>query len=603
MTTARLVRHFLTDYRRNGVNLLVLVLVPVAFVVVAADTMADAARLLGGAGDEGAMAAVTAGWSAAFLSGIAMYFQMSAASRTDRRLVLCGLARSRLISARMGAGTVLACVGSTAGLLALALTAGLAQPLRVMTGTLMFALVYVAIGAVVGVAVSNPVNGTVTLLFIWILDVFFGPALSSSTSSLTRVLPTHFVSLWTTDLPTRHTGPSSLQWSLAWTVVALAIAVMVMARLTGVARRPRDRAWGGPMIQLRTGLRMALRDWRRTPMLAVLLVLVPTVFILLADVITPDGHTPVTLREAGSTYTEMVNPAHIHAGTMAPIAVGALAALAGISVVLDSRSADQRLVLAGQRPGVALTTRLGMIGLAAGLATAAALSATAMVFRPHQWPTFILANLLVAITYGLIGVVLGRVFGRVSATFLAFLVPFLDLGIGQSPMLDGEPRAWARYLPGYGSIRVMIDGALTAEFDEGPRTVLAVGWIALLLGLVIALFRRTLRATPPSTRPQRGVRVGRPVPHTVNVKLGERLARVAAGPPLIAFGLWLLPRVSMPSTGIVAVLLVAVGGWLVVTGITGRCPMYRQIGIVSSRARADAAPPATVGVSSDRDRP
>lgn len=493
MTTARLVRHFLTDYARNGVNLLVLVIVPVTFVVVAADTMANAARLLGGVGGGDAMATVTAGWSAAFLSGIAMYFQMSAASRTDRRLVLSGLSRSRLITARMCAGAALACVGSVAGLVALALSTGIDQPLRVVTGTLMFALVYVAIGAVVGVTMSNPVNGTVTLLFIWILDVFFGPALSSSTSSLTRILPTHFASLWTTDLPAGHSGPSPLLWSLAWTVAALTAAVIVMTRLTGVARRPRNRAWSRPMVQLRTGLRMAFRDWRRTPVLAVLLILVPAVFILLADVITPDGHTPVTLREAGATYTAMVNPAHMHAGTMAPIAVGALAALAGISVVLDSRSADQRLVLAGQRPGVALATRLGMIWLAAGLATVAALSVTAIVFRPHQWATFILGNLLVAVTYGLIGVVLGRVFGRVSATFLAFLVPFLDLGIGQSPMLDGEPRAWARYLPGYGSIRVMIDGALTETFDETLRTAVALGWIALLLGVVVVLFRQSVR--------------------------------------------------------------------------------------------------------------
>ena len=46
--TALLVRRFLADYRRNPVNLLIVVLVPVVFVVVAAGPMADAAKLLGG---------------------------------------------------------------------------------------------------------------------------------------------------------------------------------------------------------------------------------------------------------------------------------------------------------------------------------------------------------------------------------------------------------------------------------------------------------------------------------------------------------------------------------------------------------------------------
>ena len=43
-------------------------------------------------------------------------------------------------------------------------------------GTLMFALIYLAIGALVAVAVANAVNGAVIILLIWLLDVFVGPA-------------------------------------------------------------------------------------------------------------------------------------------------------------------------------------------------------------------------------------------------------------------------------------------------------------------------------------------------------------------------------------------------------------------------------------------
>ena len=67
---------------------------------------------------------------------------------------------------------------------------------------------------------------------------------------------------------------------------------------------------------------MGWHGWRRTPALWVLLAVVPAVFIWLADAVTPRGSTPVSLVEDGVRFTDLVDPAHIHAGTMAPIAVG-----------------------------------------------------------------------------------------------------------------------------------------------------------------------------------------------------------------------------------------------------------------------------------------
>lgn len=77
--------------------------------------------------------------------------------------------------------------------------------------------------------------------------------------------------------------------------------------------------------------------------------------------------------------------------------------------------------------------------------------------------------------------------------FVAFLVPFLDVGIGQSPMLRGEPADWAQYLPGYGAYRVLIDGSLTAGFNEDLALLVAVGWVVALLVAAVALTRRTIR--------------------------------------------------------------------------------------------------------------
>jgi len=100
MTSVLFVRRFLADYARNPVNLLVLVLVPLVFVVVAAGSLADAAALLGGAGGAPAVETTTAGWAAGFIAGVAMHFQVSAARDADRRLVIAGLPATR-----HGAGT------------------------------------------------------------------------------------------------------------------------------------------------------------------------------------------------------------------------------------------------------------------------------------------------------------------------------------------------------------------------------------------------------------------------------------------------------------------------------------------------------------------
>jgi hypothetical protein len=215
------------------------------------------------------------------------------------------------------------------------------------------------------------------------------------------------------------------------------------------------------------------------------------VFIWLSDAITPHGLTPVVLAENGQRAAEMLDPAHIHAGTMAPIAVASLATLTGLFVVLDARTGDQRLALAGLRQGVLLTARLTVITLAVLLATAVSLAVTATVFDAHQWGPYAAATALLALTYGLLGVLIGPVFGRVAGVFIAFLIPFLDIGIGQSPMLRGEPADWATYLPGYGGTRVFIDGALTASFDETRALLIGLGWLAALATAATLLFRHT----------------------------------------------------------------------------------------------------------------
>lgn len=498
MTGTLLVRRFVADYARNPVNLLMLVLVPAVFVIAAAGSLADAAKLLGGPGGA-AVATATAGWAAGFIAGLAMYFQVSAARGADRRLVLAGLPAGRLVTARLTTGLALALLASAVSLLALLVRTGIDAPARVLAGTMMFALIYLALGALVGAHVRNPVNGTVLILFIWILDVFFGPVLGSVDRVATRWLPTHFVSLWMVDLHSRHGGRlGDLGWALTWTAGALVVCWVVVTRSSRIAR-PRTAGRPGSSIdQLVGAFRLGLRDYRRNPVLWILLVVVPVVFILTATAVTPDEPTTMPLLEHGRPILATFSLPDIHAGTMTPIAISSLAALAGMFIVLDARAGDQRLVLAGLRSGIALAARLLVMVSAVLVVTVVSLAITSTVFSPRQWVVYAGANLLIALTYGMVGVALGPLFGRVAGVFIAFLLPFLDLGIGQSPMLRPQPPPWAQFLPGYGASRVLLDGGLTAMFDRTGSLLLAVGWLLGVSLVAAVLWRRPVVAVDSS---------------------------------------------------------------------------------------------------------
>jgi ABC-2 family transporter protein len=510
MTTTVFVRRFLADYARNPVNLLLLAVVPTVFVVVASSSMADAAKLLGGT-NRAAVETATAGWAAAFLAGIAMYFQTAATRDTDRRLVIAGLPATRLVRARLVTGLSLAVFASAAALVALALRVGIDHPGRVILGTLMFAVIYIAVGAAVGSLAGNAINGTVIVLFVWIIDVFFGPAMGAADRVATRGLPTHFVTLWMVDLPSGHSGRlGDLGIALAWSLVAVLGAAGITVARTRTAHphaHARTRVRPRSIGQLGAAYRAAWRDARRNPVQWVLFVIVPVVFILTAEAVTPNKPISLTLDEHGRRSAQIFGMPAVHAATMAPIAVASLAALVGLFVLLDSRDGDRRAAVAGLRVSRLLTARLTVLAVIALAATAVSLATTALVFHANHWPTYAGANVLIGLTYALIGALLAPLFGRVGGVFIAFLLPFLDLGMVQSPMLHPDPTTLSRILPGYGGSRVLLDAALTNGFDETVPLLIGLGWVLALVTAVGITYQRVVGPAASITRPARRVLV------------------------------------------------------------------------------------------------
>jgi hypothetical protein len=492
--TAALSATFLRDYARRPLNVVLLLVVPVVFVTLSAGTMVDFAEILGGLADLGSLEAATAGWAAAVLAGIGGFFQVVGSRNADRRLAAAGSGTWPVVAARLASGFALALVASAGALGALVVRTGIDDVPRTVAVTVMFALIYLGIGAAVGAVARDELNGSLVVLFIWMFDMFLGPGFSASHALILRIFPTHHPTLVMLDLDSGHsTATTDLLVSFAWAVGALALAVCMLVRTTRplatthVGRVPLGLSRAG------TALRYAFRQYRRNIVMWVLLAVLPVAFITLSFITTPEQPAAVQLTEAGRSTLSVVSMVDVHGAIMAPITIAFLSGVAGLFVVLGSAQADRRLVLAGFRTPEVLAARLGVIWAAALAITAVSLAVTFVDFQPEQWAPFIAANVLVALTYGMIGVILGILAGRLGGLYLILTLPFIDLGIAQNAMFDAAPPTWGRFLPGHGAARLLVDSAFTPGFDATAALLEALVWLVGVTVVGVAVFHHLAR--------------------------------------------------------------------------------------------------------------
>jgi hypothetical protein len=170
---------FTREQLRTPFVLVLLVVIPAVFVVAASGVLGEFGRALGGGLASDAATALGAGWAAAFIAGITGFFQSASAHEADRRLALGGLGALRVAVSRIGAAIMLAVIASAAGFTALMLRSGVAHPAHAAAAVLAFALVYLAVGVIVGSLVRAPLEGSLVVVFVFILDVFSGPGMSA----------------------------------------------------------------------------------------------------------------------------------------------------------------------------------------------------------------------------------------------------------------------------------------------------------------------------------------------------------------------------------------------------------------------------------------
>ncbi len=237
-----------------------------------------------------------------------------------------------------------------------------------------------------------------------------------------------------------------------------------------------------------TATRLGFIEQSRRPLLLVLLVTIPFIFITWSFWVTEEIPRIVTLPGGQLIPTTMRD---IHGAVMVPITVAFLSGLVGMFVVRSALESDRRLVIAGFSPGEAMAPRLAVMGVMTLVVLAVSVAVTAIDFQPESWSAFGVGNLLAGLTYALIGALAGATMGELGGAYLMFFLPMVDFGIAQNPMFfDGRPPEWAMALPGWGSTRVIVDGAFSADFEATAGLLAAIAWgVVLALGVVLLLRR------------------------------------------------------------------------------------------------------------------
>jgi hypothetical protein len=241
-------------------------------------------------------------------------------------------------------------------------------------------------------------------------------------------------------------------------------------------------------------VRMGVREQRRRPLLLVLLVLLPAYVVSRSIAQTQATPHRIGLPGGVQLVTSMKD---LHGAIMAGIAIAFAAGLCGVFIMQSALAGDRRLVLAGYQPRETLTARLAVLAGDTALVAAVALAVTAAYFTPAAWLPFATGAMLLGLIYGALGALLGALMDRLAATYLILFAVMTDLGIVQNPMFgDGTPGRWAVLLPGYGPMRVMIDGAYSTAFHAGGALALSLAWTAALAATVCILLARALGTTP-----------------------------------------------------------------------------------------------------------
>jgi ABC-2 type transport system permease protein len=233
----------------------------------------------------------------------------------------------------------------------------------------------------------------------------------------------------------------------------------------------------GALGRQRAAVVAGIRSTLREPTTVVLLLALPPLVVAVFD---------AALATYGAAPGIEVGPTEAERGG-ALFSTAFLAGLLGVFQIVSAAEADGRLVVCGYRPAEVVGARLVAIGLASLLVTAITY-ATFATLTPESIAApglAVLALLLAAATYALVGVIVGAVIGRelegsLLLVFVADFDSFTSLGVIPTESVVLE------YTPLERPARMLTD-AVTAGTIDAVDLVGAIGYLLALLAVAIAI--------------------------------------------------------------------------------------------------------------------
>ncbi|MFQ5819628.1 MAG: hypothetical protein ACE5I5_06545 [Candidatus Heimdallarchaeota archaeon] len=158
-----------------------------------------------------------------------------------------------------------------------------------------------------------------------------------------------------------------------------------------------------------------------------------------------------------------------------------LTVILGLSMILSSKDADRRLILAGYRSSEVVFSRIFATIFIGLLATSISFATLFLYFEPRNLPITFSALYVSAMIYGSVGITVGSLIGQeFEGSFAVIFIFMFDAFLGNSSVAGGE--AWLSWLPLHYPTRVLQDAALFGTWNGGDMMLsiayLGVSWIA-----------------------------------------------------------------------------------------------------------------------------
>lgn len=186
---------FVREYYRSPLNLVLLIVIPILLILSFGGALSRLADLFDQTLTVEVGNSLGAVWAAAFLTGIMGFYTMSSAREADRRLVRSGYSTVSVVVLRLA---TVALLGLIAALTSFAFLITRVTPDNyaiTFAAIYLAALIYGALGILIGSVITGELEGSFALLFFFIMDAFIGSPLFGTTSEAFAALPTHYPSL------------------------------------------------------------------------------------------------------------------------------------------------------------------------------------------------------------------------------------------------------------------------------------------------------------------------------------------------------------------------------------------------------------------------